>query len=79
MAQITITTTAEEQHKILETLIKLQGQTVPVSKIARDAKLNPNRVRYIIADLEDLGKIRRVPTRMFNEHYIRYKYEVLCS
>jgi len=77
MAQINITTTPDEQAKVLEVIKKLHGQSVPVTTIASKAGLNPNRVRYIIADLVEANKIRRVPTKAFNAHYIRYKYELL--
>lgn len=77
MAQINITTTAEEQEKVLEAIRKLQGQTVAVSKIAEVAGMNQNRVRYVITDLIDSGKILRLPTKAFNKNYIRYRYEVV--
>lgn len=78
MAQINIVTTAEEQDKVIKALKNLVGQTVAMTRIAKEASLNPNRVRYVITDLEEAGKIRRVPTKAFNEHYIRYTYEVLA-
>lgn len=77
MAQINITTTPEEQAILLATLRQLKDKTVAMSAIARQAKLNPNRVRYIIADLCEAGKLRKIPTKAFNSHYIRYKYEVV--
>ena len=77
MAQINITTTIEEQNRVLEAIKKLQGQTVAVSAIASMAGMNQSRVRYVITDLEEAGKIKRVPVKAFNVHYIRYKYEVL--
>lgn len=76
MASIVITTTLEEQDKVLKALKELQGQTVAVSQIARTAGMNQNRVRYVIADLLEADKIKRIPTKAFNTHYIRYKYEV---
>lgn len=77
MAQINITTTESEQSCVLEAIRKLSGRTVAVSAIAKEAGMNQNRVRYIISDLEEAGKIRRIPTKAFNEHYVRYMYEVL--
>ena len=77
MAQINITTTEEEQCCVLEAIKKLSGKTVAVSAIAKEAGMNQNRVRYVVSDLEEAGKIKRVPTKAFNEHYIRYRYEVL--
>jgi predicted transcriptional regulator len=77
MAQINIITTEDEQSRVLEAIKKLTGKTVAVSAIAKEAGMNQNRVRYVITDLEEADKIKRVPTKAFNEHYIRYKYEVL--
>lgn len=77
MAQINITTTESEQNCVLEAIRKLSGKTVAVSAIAKEAGMNQNRVRYVISDLEEAGKIKRIPTKAFNEHYIRYRYEVL--
>lgn len=79
MAQINIVTTPEEQEIVLKAIATLSGQTVAVavSDIAKKAGLNQNRVRYVITDLEEAGKIKRIPTKAFNKHYIRYSYEVL--
>lgn len=77
MAQINITTTEDEQSRVLEAIKRLSGKTVAVSAIAKEAGMNQNRARYVITDLEEASKVKRVPTKAFNEHYIRYKYEVL--
>jgi len=76
MATIRITTTLEEQMIVLTALRPMLGQVVSVSKIADAAKLNKNRVRFILVDLVDTGQIKRVPVRLFNNRYIRYKYEL---
>ena len=77
MAQINITTTAEEQAKVLEAIKRLVGKTVAVTAIAKEAGINHNRARYVIADLIEAGKVERIATKAFNARYIRYKYEVL--
>lgn len=77
MAQINITTTEDEQSRVLEAIKRLSGKTVAVSAIAKEAGMNQNRVRYVITDLEEASKIKRVPTKAFNAHYIRYAYEVI--
>lgn len=77
MAQIIINTTPEEQRMVIEALKKIQGKTVSISVIATEAGINASRVRYVITDLLDAGKIKREPTKAFNKHYVRYKYEVL--
>lgn len=77
MAQITISTTGEEQEAVLEVLRNLNGKVTAVSAIAKLAGMKDSRVRYAIQDLVDAGKVRKVPTRAFNKHYIRYSYDVL--
>lgn len=77
MAQFTITTTKEEQQKVLQVLCNLHGIVTPVSKIAKLADLRPTRTRYILEDLVEAGKIKREIARAINPHYIRYKYKVL--
>lgn len=77
MAQINISTTQAEQEAILQALRELSGQTISVATIARCANLRPTRARYAITDLYEAGKIKRVPTKAFNKHYIRYMYEVV--
>lgn len=77
MAQITIVTTAEEKSTVLNALKKLVDKTVAVSEIAKTANMNQNRVRYVITDLVESGVVRRIPTRIFNKHYVRYKYEIV--
>ena len=77
MAQISIVTTFEEQEKVLQALKSVEGQVIAVAAIAQKAGLNQSRVRYAIADLLEAGKIKRIPVKAFNTHYVRYKYEVL--
>lgn len=77
MAQITITTTQEEQDKVLQAIKELDGKVVAVSAIARTTGLLQSRVRYAIQDLVDAGHIKKVPHKAFNKHYVRYSYEVI--
>ena len=77
MAKFTIETTTEEQEAVLKVLKKYEGQTVPVRVLAAEAKMPQSRARYAILDLVDAKKVERVPTKAFNEHYIRYTYKVL--
>ena len=77
MAQINVVTTQEEQEKVLQVLKGLDGAITPVSKIASIAGLGPSRVRYVLVDLLDAGRIERVPHKAFNKHYVRYSYNVL--
>lgn len=77
MAKIEIITTSEEQQIVLNAVKNLEGTVIPVSTIVKEAGLPDSRVRYALVDLIEAGKIRRIPTRAFNKHYVRYSYEVL--
>lgn len=77
MAHFVIVTTKEEQDKVLEAIKQVEGQTVPVSKLAALAGLSASRTRYVLIDLVDAGKIEKIPSKAFNKHYIRYSYKIL--
>ena len=77
MAVIQILTTPEEQRKVLEAISRLEGQTVAYTTIAKEADVPDNRVRYIITDLLEAGKIKRETTKAMSKHYVRYKYGVV--
>ena len=79
MAKIEIKTTKKEQQQVLQVIKQCEGKTISVASIARLAELNPNRVRFIIMDLIENNKIKRIPTKAFNKRYIRYKYEIIES
>jgi len=77
MASINIVIHEHEKQAVLKALKEKQGITISVSKIAELAKLNPNRTRFIIEDLIEEGRLKRITTKKFNDRYIRYSYEVL--
>lgn len=77
MANIVINTTPEEQEAVLDALRKLQGVVVPLSRVVGITGLTYSKVRYVVMDLEDAGKIKRIKAKEFNKHYVRYMYEVL--
>jgi predicted transcriptional regulator of viral defense system len=77
MASINIMIHEHEKQAVLKVLRKKQGITISVSKIGELAKINPNRTRFIIEDLIEEGRLKRIPTKKFNDKYIRYSYEVL--
>lgn len=77
MAQITINTTAKEQQMVLDAIKQLGDETISVYTIAKLVGLNPSKTRYVILDLIAAKKIKRIPVKAFNKHYIRYRYEVL--
>jgi len=75
MPIIAITTTPDEQEKVLEVVRTIDStKAISVARLAEMANMNASRVRYAIADLVDQGRIVRVPIRAFNKNYIRYSY-----
>lgn len=77
MPQITINTTEEERTKVLSAVKQLQGEVIPVNKLAEAAELPYSRARYALVDLIEAGKVRRIAAKAFNKHYCRYRYEVV--
>lgn len=78
MANIVIQTTDEEQQKIIDVLKQIVPmRAISVAKIAKEAHLNSTRARYAIMDLEEQGRLKRIPLKAFNKNYIRYGYKVL--
>lgn len=77
MASINIKIYEHEKQAVLKVLRENQGVTISVSKIGELAKINPNRTRFIIEDLIEEGRLKRILTKKFNERYIRYSYEVM--
>lgn len=78
----TIDTTEEEQNKVYDAISLLNksmsaGTPMALSTISLKAGINPNRVRYILDDLVAAGRVKKIPVKAFNRHYIRYTYE-LC-
>lgn len=66
-----------EKMALLAQISKLKGTTMSVAKLAKAAGQNPNRARFIIEELIDEGKVRKVQTKAFNDRYKRYTYEVI--
>lgn len=77
MAQFMVETTEEEQEAVLEALKEIGEQTVPVRIIAEMVNMRQSRVRYVLIDLEQAGKIERIVSKAFNKHYVRYAYRVI--
>lgn len=76
MASININISEDEKKKLLKAIKKVEGQTISVAKIAEKAKMNPNRVRFIIEDLIEENRLERIATKKFNPRYVRYSYKV---
>lgn len=80
MPIIAITTTPDEQEKVLEVIRTIDStKAISVARLAEMANMNASRVRYAIADLVDKGRIVRVPIKAFNKNYIRYSYKEVSN
>ena len=77
MATIVVETTQQEQEAVIAAIKKIGKVTIPMTTIAKEAHIGQNRVRYVLTDLLDAGKIKREETKAINPHYVRYKYEVI--
>lgn len=77
MANVTVKINDDEKQAMLKVIAKNDGQTMAVSKLAKQASQNPNRARYVIDELLQEGKITKTVTKTFNERYIRYCYGVV--
>lgn len=78
MASVTVKIHQQEKDKLVSIIrTKCKDKTISVTKIASLAGFNPNRTRFIIEELLEEGRIRRVVTKQYNERYVRYKYEVI--
>lgn len=76
---IDVVTTPEEQDTVYKAIVDIVSKEdcskgISVSRIAKKAHMSTNRVRYVVDDLVDNGRIERFPVKAYNEHYIRYGY-----
>lgn len=78
VATVNVKIHQHEKDKMLQIIKKNKGKTISVAKLAEQAGFNPNRSRFIIEELIDDGKVKKVPTKQFNERYVRYTYEVIA-
>jgi predicted transcriptional regulator len=76
MAGVNVKIFPEEKDTMVKVIKKNKGKTISVAKLADQAGFNPNRTRFIIAELLEEGRIIKTPTKAFNERYIRYSYDV---
>lgn len=76
MAQINVKIFDDEKAAMVKVIKKNKGKTISVAKLAQQAEQNPNRARFVIDELIQEGKVEKVPTKQFNERYVRYTYIV---
>lgn len=69
--------TDTQVKKVLIYLKRHPGEVLAVADIANTLHFPHSTIRYLLVDMEERGLIKRIPTKAFNCHYIRYTYEVL--
>lgn len=74
MANILINIKEYEKINVLNAVRILKDNATSVDKIASKTDVSPNRVRFIIEDLLDEGRLVRTVTKALNPRYIRYQY-----
>lgn len=67
----------EEKEAIIEAIRTINGQVSSVASVAKIAGMNPNRARFVVDELQEENKIARKVAKRYNEHYVRYTYEVV--
>lgn len=77
MANVSVKIHDHEKEDMVKVIKKNKGKTMSVSALAKLAGQNPNRARFVIAELLEEGRISRQVTKAFNERYIRYSYEAI--
>ncbi len=76
MLNMKINVDKDEMKEVLKVINKNQGTTVSVAKIAKSIGFNPNRTRFMIDALVQIGAVEKVPTKQYNARYMRYSYKV---
>ncbi|MMZ45661.1 hypothetical protein D3C75_635260 [compost metagenome] len=66
----------EEKNELIKAIKKLEGQTVSVATIAKEAGLNANRSRFAIDEMLEEGVITRTAVKAYNKNYRRYTWKV---
>lgn len=77
MAIINVKIEESEKTSMIKAIKKHKGKTISVAKLAQEAGQNPNRARFVISELLEEGRIKRVTTKTFNDRYIRYAYDII--
>lgn len=66
----------KEKLEVLEIMKKFDGQQVSVAKIAAVNEINPNRTRFVVADLVAEGRLIKTLVKDYGPHYRRYVYSL---
>jgi hypothetical protein len=77
MAIITVKIFDHEKEAMLKAVKKFKGKTVAVSALSREAGINPNRGRFVLDELLQEDKVKKIATKAYNPQYVRYTYEVI--
>lgn len=66
----------KEKLEVLALMKQFDGQQVSVAKVANAGDLNPNRTRFVFADLVSEGRLIQTVVKDYGPHYRRYAYSL---
>jgi predicted transcriptional regulator len=76
MGLLEISITEDEKKAVIKVIKKFKNKQISISKIAKEAKGNTNRVRYVVEQLIAEERIVKIQTKNYNNNYRRYKYDI---
>lgn len=76
MANIPLNIKEYEKINVLNAVRLLKDKATSVDKIASMTDISSNRVRFVIEDLLDEGRLFREVVKNYGPRYIRYKYSI---
>ena len=74
--QIIIKIDEKEKLEVLELIKQFEGQQVSIAKVAEAGDLNPNRTRFVFAELIEEGRLERIVVKDYGPRYRRYAYKI---
>lgn len=72
-------TEAEKLQTIKVIKMLKKKKMMSIACIAKNAGINSGRMRFIVEILVEEGRVAKVPVKLINDRYKRYKYEVIAK
>jgi DNA-binding Lrp family transcriptional regulator len=77
MPSINVIINEDEKNILQEVIQNNPGKSITVKELAKQAGQNPNRCRFVLEALIEEERVKKIPTKMYNPKYVRYRYEVV--
>lgn len=74
--KIVIEISEQEKLEVMKLMKKFEGVPVSIAKIAESGDLNPNRTRFVVSDLVEEGRLKKILVKDYGPHYRRYAYTI---